>query len=85
MIAAVEKRLAHIEALVDRMDAPPVQWDSPLDLAADLQLNLDPWQERVLKTTATRVIVLGPRQIGKSTVSGLLSLFVALTKPEALV
>ncbi len=85
MIATVEKRLAHIERAIDRLETPPVQWGSPLDLAGDLQLALDPWQERVLKTTATRVIVLGPRQIGKSTVSGLLSLYVALTKAEALV
>jgi hypothetical protein len=85
VIATVEKRLAHIERAIDRLETPPVQWGSPLDLAGDLQLALDPWQERVLKTTATRVIVLGPRQIGKSTVSGLLSLYVALTKAEALV
>lgn len=74
-----------IHDLKQSSGAKPELWKSPIALAADLQISLDPWQVKVLTSTARRLILLGPRQIGKSTVSGLLGLHVALTLPEALV
>ena len=86
MIATVAKRLVTLERLIDRIDtsAPP-QWASPTAMAVDVGIELDHWQRRVLASTSLRVIMKGPRQVGKSTVSGLLSLHTALTKPESLV
>jgi len=86
VIATVAKRLVTLERLIDRIDtsAPP-QWASPTAMAVDVGIELDHWQRRVLASTSLRVIMKGPRQVGKSTVSGLLSLHTALTKPESLV
>ena len=80
---AQAKRLAALEQR-RRRSAPPT-WATPLALAEALGLALDGWQRRVLASTARRLILKGPRQIGKSTVSGLLSLHVALTVPGSLV
>jgi hypothetical protein len=83
--ATVEKRLAVLERLIDHIDTPaPPQWASPTALADDVGIDLDHWQRRVLASTSLRLIMKGPRQVGKSTVSGLLSLHTALTKPESL-
>jgi hypothetical protein len=82
--AAYLRRLERLEARRARRATAPA-WATPLDLARALSLDLDPWQARVLGSTARRLILKGPRQIGKSTVSGLLSLHTALTVPEALV
>jgi Terminase large subunit, T4likevirus-type, N-terminal len=81
---ALERRLAHAEAMVDRQTAVVPRWSTPIDLADRVGIDLDAWQRRVAASTAKRVILKGPRQIGKSTVSGLLSLHVALTVPESL-
>ena len=86
MSATLERRLASAERLADRRGRPTAPtWDSPAELAGRLGIALDGWQRRVLASTARRTVVLGPRQIGKSTVSGLLSLDVALRTPGALV
>ncbi len=45
----------------------------------------DPWQERLLRTAAARVLLLCCRQSGKSTVTAALALFEALYRPESLV
>lgn len=88
-IASIERRAALLKREIHevrQMSSAKIElWNSPIALAAELQVNLDPWQVRVLESTSPRLICLGPRQIGKSTVSGLLSLFNALTVPEALV
>ena len=68
-----------------RSGAAPPTWPTPLALAEALGIGLDGWQRRVLASSARRLILKGPRQIGKSTVSGLLSLHVALTVPGSLV
>jgi hypothetical protein len=83
--ATLERRLAYAEGVIDRTTAAPPAWSSPVALAADLAIALDAWQRLVLESVARRLILLGPRQIGKSTVSGLLGLYVALTTAEALV
>jgi hypothetical protein len=83
--ATLERRLAYCEVLADRQSAPPPTWATPIDLANAIGIALDDWQARVLSKTARRLIVKGPRQVGKSLVSGLLSLHVALTIRESLV
>jgi hypothetical protein len=83
-IATLERRIAFAEGVLDRHDRVPPAWASPLDLAADLALDLDAWQRRVLSSTAPRLIMKGPRQVGKSAVSGLLSLHTALALPGSL-
>lgn len=80
---ALQQQLRTLQRAQDRADTP--LWRSPVELAEALGIALDPWQARLLESEARRIIVLGPRQIGKSTISGLLSLHVALTLAEALV
>lgn len=86
--ATIDRRIADLRTEIDqfkrRADAAP-RWGSPVEMAAAIDLDLDPWQARVLDSQARRMIVLGPRQIGKSTVSGVLGLHGALTRDEALI
>jgi hypothetical protein len=55
----------------------------PVALAADLELDLDPWQAGVLRSDAD-VLVNGARQVGKSTISALKVLHRALYLPGSL-
>ena len=80
----LERRLVVLERLIDRLDTPAPTWGTPAALADDVGIELDDWQRRVLASTSLRLIMKGPRQVGKSTVSGLLSLHTALTIPESL-
>ena len=45
----------------------------------------DPWQERLLRSSASKILLLCCRQAGKSTVTGALSLHEALFRPKSLV
>ena len=45
----------------------------------------DEWQRRVLSTSVQRLLILAGRQVGKSTVTGLLALRTALYEPGALI
>jgi hypothetical protein len=81
----LEGRLAHAEGVLARQGRVVPAWATPVALAEAVGIALDPWQRRVLASTARRLIMKGPRQIGKSTVSGLLSLHVALTVSASLV
>ena len=47
--------------------------------------DLDPWQERFLRSDASRLLLNCSRQSGKSTMAGLLALHKALTRPGSLV
>lgn len=57
----------------------------PVALAADLGITPDPWQAKLLRSTAPRVIVLKARQVGGSTVVGLVALHRALYVSGSLV
>ena len=46
---------------------------------------MDVWQQRLLLSTARRVVVRAPRQVGKTLTVSVLALFVAVTSTEALV
>ena len=84
--AVIDKRLTSAEAAIRGRLAEPASptWTTPIDLAAAAAIDLDAWQRRVLASTSPRLVVLGPRQSGKSTVSALLSLHTALTIPGSL-
>ncbi len=53
--------------------------------ASSLGLDPDPWQERLLRSTASRVLLNCSRQSGKSTMSGVIALHRALYFPGSLV
>jgi len=72
-----------------RARAPSRRHDVPSDrihFAAAVGLpDLDPWQERLLCSDATRVLLNCSRQSGKSTMAGVVALHRALTVPGSLV
>jgi hypothetical protein len=45
----------------------------------------DDWQENLLRSTATRILLNCARQSGKSTVAGVLAVHAALYEPHSLV
>jgi hypothetical protein len=53
--------------------------------AAELGVDPDPWQERLLRSTSPRVLLNCSRQSGKSTMSGIIALHRALYRPGSLV
>lgn len=56
----------------------------PVRLAHRLGLAPDPWQGRVLRSTARQLIMNTGRQVGKSTITGILAAHTALYDPESL-
>jgi len=56
-----------------------------LEFARFLGIVPDPWQERLLRSEATRVLLNCARQSGKSTMAGLLALHKALIIPGSLI
>jgi hypothetical protein len=57
----------------------------PVALAKLSGLNPDPWQETVLRSTSQRLLLLCCRQSGKSTISALIAVHVAIFEPGSLV
>ncbi|HVA74303.1 MAG TPA: terminase family protein [Acidimicrobiales bacterium] len=57
----------------------------PVRLAKQLKFSPDPWQARVLRSTAPRMHLNCSRQVGKSTVTSIAALHAALFKPNATV
>jgi hypothetical protein len=78
-VAALARR---VEA---RRAAGSVEVLDPVALARACAIEPDPWQADVLRSTAPRLLLNCCRQAGKSTVSALLGLHVALAQPGALV
>lgn len=56
----------------------------PVFLAQDVGLEPDPWQKRVLRSSAPRILLNCCRQSGKSTIAALLAIHTALFQPGAL-
>jgi hypothetical protein len=56
-----------------------------VEFARLLGIDPDGWQERLLRSDASRVLLLCSRQAGKSTMAALIGLHRALTQPAALV
>ncbi len=59
--------------------------DDPVDFARSVGLDPEPWQLRLLRSEAPRVILNCSRQSGKSTMAGVLALHRALVVPASLV
>jgi hypothetical protein len=57
----------------------------PAILMCRLGFEPDPWQARVLRSTAARMLMLCSRQSGKSTTTAILGLAEALVRPRHLV
>ena len=57
----------------------------PAELARKSGLNPDPWQVKVLRSTAPRILMNCSRQSGKSTITALLAVHTAHFQPESLV
>lgn len=76
-----EARDLDVPAFPDPDDAPP----SPIEFAAACGFaNLDEWQAQVLTSNATDQILCCTRQSGKSTITGLKSLYHAAYTPGSL-
>jgi hypothetical protein len=80
-MAALERRLGAVAA---RVAPPPAALAAP-EVAARAGLAPDPWQARVLRSTAPRLLLNASRQSGKSTVTAVLAVQAALAEPGALV
>jgi Terminase large subunit, T4likevirus-type, N-terminal len=57
----------------------------PAQLMIEAGLAPDPWQDRALRTESKRVLILAPRQSGKSTTTSLIALHPALFRPGSLI
>jgi len=57
----------------------------PVELAAALDLAADPWQIKLLRSAAPRVLLNCSRQAGKSTMAAILAVHTALYEPASLV
>src|SRR5689334_14348593 len=75
----IEDRAARADPVVSRLRADPVR------ILTDAGIQPDPWQARVLRSAAARMLMLASRQSGKSLTASSLALHTALTQPAALV
>jgi hypothetical protein len=57
----------------------------PAEMIHRSGMTLDPWQSKLLRSSATRVLLNCSRQAGKSTMSAALAVHTALFEPESLV
>lgn len=57
----------------------------PVVFAAQLGLDLDPWQAQLARSQAPRILVNASRQSGKSSVAAIIALWTALYIPRSLV
>jgi len=77
-------RLAVVERRYGEPSAP-LPWCAPVPFARQCGMEPDLWQERVLLSTAPRLLLNCSRQSGKSQVTALLALWTALFEPGSLV
>jgi hypothetical protein len=80
-LSRLEREVAELAARV----AMPATSSSPVGLADQLGLSLDPWQRAALTSSVSQCLWNVHRQGGKSTVAALLALHTALSQPGALV
>jgi hypothetical protein len=71
--------------LIGRPVATDRYWADPSRLLTEAGLPADPWQAEVLRSHASRVLLLCSRQAGKSTTAAALALRTALLQPDSLV
>jgi hypothetical protein len=82
------KKLGRLEALARRrndrntavLEALPAD---PVRILTDAGMEADSWKEGVLRSNASRLLLLASRQAGKSSVAAALALQTALLRPRS--
>jgi hypothetical protein len=74
---ACRERTQRDQTTLDRLRTDPTQ------IMCMAAMSPDPWQEGVLRTDASRMLLLASRQSGKSSVAAALSLHTALSRPRS--
>ena len=90
MHGSLMRRLDRAEAILKKLQNTPHPVlgrlsKNPSELMSQAGMTPDTWQERLLTSNASRILLLCSRQAGKSTVAGALALNTALLKPKSLV
>jgi hypothetical protein len=80
-LASVDKRIAALERTEGAKPVP----ENRLEFAHSLGVVPDSWQERLLQSASTRVLLNCARQSGKSTMAAIIALHQALWRPSSLV
>jgi hypothetical protein len=85
--AVLTRRVVQVTHAVERVRQrrAAIEPLSPLGLAERVGLEPDPWQAALLSSTAPRILLNCCRQAGKSTMTALLALHLALYEPRSLV
>ena len=81
MTATTERRLAALEVAI----SPAPARRSPVEVAHELSIVLDPWQRDLALSEWRQAVVLCSRQSGKSTIAGIIAITVALYAPGSTV
>jgi hypothetical protein len=87
-VRALLKKMKRLETLArrrnDRNSAVlEALAENPVRILAAANLDPDPWQESILRSDASRVLLLASRQAGKSSVAAALALQTALLRPRS--
>jgi hypothetical protein len=80
-LASVSRRIAALESAADREPVP----ESTVEFAHSLGIVPDFWQEQLLRSDASRVLLNCARQSGKSTMAAIIALHQALLRSSSLV
>jgi hypothetical protein len=87
-VRTLVKKLSRLEARARRQGDRNVAFleklaQDPLRILTDAGFQPDPWQEGVLRSDASRLLLLASRQAGKSSVAAALALQTALLRPRS--
>jgi hypothetical protein len=87
-VRALLKKVTRLEALARRRNdrntaVLEALADNPVRFLTDAGMEPDPWQEGVLRSDASRLLLLASRQAGKSSVAAALALQTALLRPRS--
>lgn len=81
------RKIGRLEALATLRSQAPSALEAlqadPTRLLTQANMAPDPWQEKVLRSAASRQLLLASRQAGKSSVAAALSLHTALVRPRS--
>jgi len=80
-LATVSRRIAALESTTGAEPVP----ESTAEFARSLGIDPDPWQEQLLRSEASRMLLNCCRQSGKSTMAGIVALHKSLVAPGSLV
>src|SRR5262245_47026217 len=82
-LASIERRAEAISQQILLLQ-PASPMSSAIDMARQIGIEPDPWQERVLRSEKRQFLLLASRQSGKSMTSALLALHEAVYTPGSL-